>query len=69
MGEVVGLHHKLADKLAREEFPNLEDAVKVAKGWSQEEVIEIAGRCFMGGVEYWELMVLLAYTRVRFADV
>lgn len=70
MSNVVGLHHRSADRLARREFPHLAEAVDVASRYTPEQIQQFATKGFKDPQDLKpdELEALLAYTRVRFAD-
>ena len=68
--DVVGLHHRNAERLARREFPSLEEAKEFYARYTFEQVQEFASKSFHRNerLEPDELLAVLAYTRVRFAD-
>lgn len=68
--EVIGMHHRNAERLARREFPSLAAAKEVYARYTPEQVQEFARKSFHRNepLEPNELDALLAYTRVRFAD-
>lgn len=68
--DVIGLHHREAERLARREFPSLADAIEVNARFTHEQIQEFARKSFHRNeaLEQDELEALLAYTRVRFAD-
>lgn len=68
--DVIGLHDREAERLARREFPSLAEAKEVNARYTHEQVQEFARKSFHRNeaLEPGELEALLAYTRVRFAD-
>lgn len=70
MSEVIGLHHRNAERLARREFPSLAEAKEVYARYTFDQVQEFAAKSFHRNeaLEPHEYEALLAYTRVRFAE-
>ena len=70
MSDVIGLHHRNAERIARREFPSLAEAKEVYARYTFDQVQEFAAKSFHRNetLEAHELEALLAYTRVRFAD-
>lgn len=67
--DVIGLHHREAERLARREFPSLAEAKEVSARYTHEQIQEFARKSFRNeALEPDEMEALLAYTRVRFAD-
>ena len=68
--DVIGLHHREAERVARREFPSLADAKEVSARYTYAQIQEFARKSFHRNetLEPDELEALLAYTRVRFAD-
>lgn len=68
--DVIGLHHREAERLARREFPSLAEATEVNARYTHEQIQEFARKSFHRNeaLEPDELEALLAYARVRFAN-
>ena len=68
--DVVGLHHREAERHARRWFPSLAEAKEVNARYTHDQIQEFARKSFYGNeaLEPAEFEALLAYTRVRFAD-
>lgn len=68
--DVIGLHHREAERLARREFPSLAEAKEVRARYTLDQILEIARKSFYRNeaLEPDELEALMAHTRVRFAD-
>lgn len=70
MSDVIGLHDREAERLARREFPSLAEAKEVNARYTFEQIQELARKSFHRNeeLEPEELEALLAYARVRSAD-
>lgn len=70
MSDVIGLHHRNAERIARREFPSLAEAREVYARYTFDQVQRFASKSFHRGeqLEPHEWEALLAYTRVRFAE-
>lgn len=68
--DLIGLHHREAERLARREFPSLAEAKEVSARYTHDQIQEFARKSFHRNeaLEPDEMEALLAYTRVRFAD-
>ena len=66
---VIGLHHREAERIARQHMPSLDEAKAIVSRYTSDEIQSIASRGFCGEVlSDEEVDAVLAYTRVRFAE-
>jgi hypothetical protein len=66
--DVIGLHDRAAERLARREFPRLADAKAHLEGHTREEILAIARRVFEGGgATAEEDLLVCAFNRVQLA--